>query len=139
MNKSRPRPKEIWTTESGSLATSLVWGLVILVAFIGVLFFAYQAKRQLSPPEYEGKIVDKWAGYSHSDEGSFPYFRLLVETDNGKKLTVTVDRENYERAKVGMRIKKTQRGIELSSLTASPPEVRKRIKIKGTLRYGFAA
>ncbi len=59
-------------------------------------------------------MVDKWAGYSHSDQGSFPYFRILVETDRVEKITVAIDQENYERANVGRRIKKTQKGIELT-------------------------
>ena len=121
MNQSRPKVKQIRITESGSLAKSLVWGAVILAGFIGVLLFAYQVKRQMSPPQYEGKIIDKWAAYSHSEQGSFPNFRLLVETAGGQRSTVAVDQETYDRAKVGMRVRRTKEGIELSSLTASPP------------------
>lgn len=98
----------------GSHARSLVWFLVIVVAFTGVLFFFYRVKRQLRPAEYEGKVVDKWVGYSQTETGSDPYFRLLVEADGGQRSTVAVDQETFERVKVGMRIKKTQSGIELS-------------------------
>lgn len=81
----------------------------------------------MRPPEYEGKVVDKWAGYNHTDEGSFPYFRLSVEISNGKKLTVAVDQETYERAKVGMWIRKNRDGIELMTQragTGPPPDLR---------------
>ena len=139
MDQDQPKPKQIRITDSGSLAKSLFWGAVILAGFVGVVFFAYQVKRQISPPEYEGKIIDKWAGYSHTDLGSFPYFRLLVETAGNQKSTVVVDQQTYDRAKVGMWIRKTAKGIELSSLTALPLDVRKRLKIKPTLHFGFAA
>ncbi len=138
MNQRRPKARQIPVTELGSLAKSVFWGGVIVAGFVGILFFAYQVKRQMSPPEYEGKIIDKWAGYNHSDLGSFPYFRLLVETDGGQKSTVVVDQETYDRAKIGMWIRKTTRGIELGSSSALPPDVRMR-RIKPTLHFGFAA
>jgi hypothetical protein len=95
--------------------STIAWGLLIVAVFAGLLLIIYKSKLAVRPVEYEGRIVDKWAGYNHSEQGSFPYFRLLVETENGQKLTVAVDKENYERAQVGMRIKKTQKGIELTS------------------------
>jgi len=113
MKKRRGIKKE-HQEERGALTPTIVWGLVVLVFLVGVMFVAYQTKRSLRPPEYEGKIIDKWAGYSHSELGSFPYFRVLVETDGGQRMTVAIDRDNYERAKVGMRIKKTPKGIELA-------------------------
>jgi len=82
---------------------------------VGLLAVAFRARQQIRPQEYEGRIVDRWAGYDHSDEGSFPYFRLVVETDDKQKITVAIDRDNYEQSKVGMRIKKTPAGIEMSS------------------------
>lgn len=114
MGKSPSILKELLRLGQSALVRSIAWGLLILVLLVGVLFVAYKARGSLNPIEYEGRIVAKWAGYDHSDEGSFPYFRVLVETDSGHKLTVAIDRENYERAKIGMRIKKTQKGIELT-------------------------
>jgi len=96
------------------IARSFVWIVIIVLVFSGVLTLAYKMKHSVNPLEYEGKVVDKWAGYTHSQEGSFPYFRLLLETDGGQRLTVAIDRKNFERAKIGMRIKKTRQGIELA-------------------------
>ncbi len=134
MDQSPPKPKQIRIAESGSLAKTLFWGAVTLAGFIGLLFFLYQGGAQMNPPEFDGKVVDKWAGYTHSDQGSFPYFRLLVQTAGGTRSTVAVDQETYDRAKVGMCIKKTKRGIELSALMASSPDVRTRLKINPALR-----
>lgn len=130
VGKQSGKSEPLETADSSSLAKSFVWGAVILAVFIGVLFFAYQVKRQLRPPEYEGKVIDKWAGYSHSEEGSFPYFRLLVEREGGQRSTVAVDQQTYDRAKVGMRIRKTKGAIELTwaavskgGATTEPAEV----------------
>ncbi len=99
--------KGIWRT--------VAWGLLIVTLFAGLLAFVYKAGNRVNPHAYEGRIVDKWAGYSDTDQGSFPYFRLVIETDGSQTLTVAIDRDNYERAKVGMRIKKTSAGIEMSA------------------------
>jgi hypothetical protein len=95
-------------------ARTISWGLLILVLLTGAISVAYRAKRSLNPVEYEGRIIEKWAGYHHSEEGSTPYFRLLLETESGQRLTVTIDQQIYERAKVGMQIRKSAKGIDLS-------------------------
>ena len=97
-----------------SHARTLAGAALILLLFVGLLFVVYKAGSSRNPVEYEGRIVDKWAGYHHSDEGSIPYFRFVIETEDGQKLTVATDGEKYNQAKVGMRIKKTRTGIELS-------------------------
>ena len=62
---------------------------------------------------HEAVVVDKWANYSETDEGSVPYFRLLVELTNGQKLTIRVGPDLYNEAKVGSKIRKSSRGLEL--------------------------
>ena len=77
----------------------------------GTLWGVY---RYVAPPhgvhrsEYQGRIVDRWAHYSESEQGSTPQFRLLVEGDDRDRFTVSVSPEIYERSKVGMRIKRTK-------------------------------
>ena len=127
MTRRGYKSKKLQITETASLAKGLFWVVVILAGFVGVLFFVYQVNRQLKPPEYEGKIVDKWAGYNHSELGSSPYFRLLVESAGGQRSTVAVDRDTYERAKLGMWIRKTKKGIELGPVTASSIDVGQRL------------
>lgn len=109
-----PKSNPTSLKETSSLIKQVLWAAIVLFAIIGLFFFAYLVNSRLRPPEYEGRIIDKWAGYSHTDEGSFPYFRILLETDEGKRLTVAVDDKIYQRAKIGMRIKKGRTGIELS-------------------------
>ena len=55
--------------------------------------------------DYEGTIVDRWADYTESDQGSRPRLALVVESRDHKRLTVRVDPNVYESGRVGMRIK----------------------------------
>ena len=63
--------------------------------------------------DYEGVIVDRWAGYAESDLGSRPYFRLLIEDDNRGRITVNIDADTYHRAQVGMRVRRRKGKVEL--------------------------
>ncbi len=90
-----------------------VWGVVILIGFIGILWLSYRVHRNTHPAEYEGVIVQKWADYQETDEGSRPHFRLLLELENGQRLTIGVQPDLYNQARVGSRIRKTSEGIEL--------------------------
>ena len=93
--------------------------LVGILVFIAVLMGGlYRYRSSPDGPfrqEYEGKIVEKCARYAESKEGSKPMFRLLVEDKNKVRFTVAVAPDVYERAEVGMRIKKIEKGIELQA------------------------
>jgi hypothetical protein len=72
-----------------------------------VSYWAYRS-------EYQGKIVDKWAKYHESEEGSRPSFTFMVEQDDGQRFPVAVSSDIYQKGKVGMRINKTEaRGVEV--------------------------
>jgi len=91
---------------------------VLLILFGGLIWGIMRYRSSPNSPfrnEYEGRIVEKWAGYSESELGSRPYFRLLVENDDKVRFAVAVTSEIYERAEAGMRVKKTEDGIELLS------------------------
>jgi len=83
---------------------------VLLMTALGGLIWT----RFIKPPvgDYEGLIVDRWAGYTASDEGR-PYFRLLVERDTQERITVNIDAHTYHQSQVGMRIKSQKGKIEL--------------------------
>ena len=76
--------------------------VLMLATFAGIV---WQKSNQRSVGDYEGRIVDRWADYFEGREGSQPRLRLVVETQEGKRLTVKVDPTVYEAAKVGMRIR----------------------------------
>ena len=78
-------------------------GLGLLAAFC--LFFFYVWGGRVASSDYEGKVVDRWADYANTQQGARPFFRLVVESDEGKRFTVRVDPNVYESARVGMRIK----------------------------------
>jgi hypothetical protein len=65
--------------------------------------------------DYEGVIVDRWAGYHESDLGARPYFRLLIEDENRGRITVSIDADTYHRAQVGMRVSRRKGKVELGN------------------------
>ena len=90
----------------------VVWGVVILAGFIAALGLSYRVQRNAFPAEYEGVIVEKWANYQETDGGSRPNFWLLIEMENGQRLTIGTTPHLYNQARVGSRIRKTSAGIE---------------------------
>jgi hypothetical protein len=82
---------------------TIIAGVLVFVGLCVLFFFVYD--RRASNPDYEGTIVDRWADYAESEQGSTPRFRLLVESQDHKRFAVKVDPNVYESARVGMRIK----------------------------------
>ncbi len=81
--------------------------IAFMLAMVATLvLLVWQKSTQPShTADYEGRIVDRWADYAETQQGSRPRFSLLVESQDGKRFTVKVDPNVYESAKVGMRIK----------------------------------
>jgi hypothetical protein len=104
MNNNHPRRSAARRVLKERLGTVLLSALVLAMAATLVLL-VWQKSSQRVNTDYEGRIVDLWGDYYESQEGSRPRLRLVVETDDGKRLIVKVDPSVYESAKVGMRIK----------------------------------
>jgi hypothetical protein len=114
----RRKAKRVSTADPGA-----VWNIktiAVLAAVLGcvcLLFFAVtrlqQSRRESLPKEFEGRIVDKWAGYSESQQGSSPYYRVVVEVDEQNRYTVPVNQDIYQQAQVGMRLKRSEKGLEV--------------------------
>lgn len=82
---------------------AVLTGIGLLALFCIIFFYVWGGRATSS--DYEGKIVDRWADYSNTTQGARPFFRLAVESNEGKRFTVRVDPNVYESARVGMRIK----------------------------------
>jgi hypothetical protein len=105
MKKSQPgshSPIQLF----GIKVRDLVIGVIMLILLVWVGAVLWQRwTTVVDTSDYEGKIVDRWADYVESQQGSHPRLRLLVETKDGKRITVKVEPGVYESARVGMRIK----------------------------------
>jgi hypothetical protein len=95
------------------LPSTVGWGIVIGAIFVAILVLAWQHSNQKIRTDFEGMVVDRWADYYETQEGSRPRFRLLVESENHERFTVRVDLRTYESARVGMRIRSKAGQIEL--------------------------
>ena len=91
-----------------------------MIAGLSVILVSRCSRPKIVTEDYEGVILDRWAGYTETDEGSWPYFRLLIEDDNQHRLTVNVDADTYHRSKVGMRVTRRKGKIELTERKAKP-------------------
>jgi hypothetical protein len=97
-------------------------GIITLVAVLGgFLFLAWHNWSRPALTDYEGIIIDRWAAHNQSQEGSTPYFRLVIETEKGERTTVRVDVNTYDRAKVGMRITSRSGHVELAETPRRNP------------------
>ena len=81
----------------------LLMGLAVFVLLTVFLYWVYSGP--VTSLDYEGKIVDRWADQAPSTQATQPYFRLLVESSDGKRFTVKVDPNVYDSARIGMRIR----------------------------------
>ena len=97
----------------GFKGIALVLGTLVigvLIVFAGIKL--KQAQPEYLPAEFEGRITDRWIGIGESDQGSYHYYRLLVEIE-GQPRTVPVTHEIYEEAQVGRRLRRSEKGLEV--------------------------
>jgi hypothetical protein len=85
-------------------------GLSILVMLGLISLLLYQRAVKPLRIEYEGVIVDKSLDIYEDQTGSRIQLLLLIKDDEGRQFNVVADEELYERAKIGMRIKRTKEG-----------------------------
>jgi len=90
-------PGNFSTVVLAVLVTAMLAALVVLVW--------QKSTKPKQTDDYEGTIVDRWADYAESTEGSQARLRLVVETQDGKRITIKVDPNVYESARVCMRIR----------------------------------
>jgi len=93
--------------------TTLLLSVVVGTMFVLLVVLVWRVPRQKPIGDFDGVIVDRWAGYNESDYGSKPYFRLLVEIENSKRITIGVEPDLYHRSKVGMGVKNRNGRVEL--------------------------
>jgi len=103
-------PNSVWNIKTIAV-------LAAVLACVSLLFLAVTRLKQSPveslPKEFEGRIVDKWAGYSESEQGSSPYYRLVVEVEGQSRYTVPVNHDIYQQAQVGMRLRRSEKGLEV--------------------------
>ena len=105
--------ESLWTLKGlVLLIAALLIGAVVI--FVGVKL--KQAQSDYIPAEFEGRIIDRWAGSSETQQGSYTYYVLLVEIE-GQPRRVPVNLEIYKQAQVGMRLRRSSRRLEVIPIT----------------------
>jgi hypothetical protein len=115
-SRAKRRTKKLSQVDDSVWNLKTIAFLVVILACISLVIFGFYRLRMSQvaslPPEFEGLIVEKWTGFNDTEQGSYPYFRLVVDVD-GARFTVPVYIEIYQAAQVGMRLKKTAKGLEV--------------------------
>jgi hypothetical protein len=104
---------------SGKVGTvlSTTLGVAVIVALLVVGYIAIHERFTSTGPyriEYEGRIVDKSITITESQIGSGTARRLLIRAKNGEEFQVAINEVLYGRAQIGMWIKSSSKGAELT-------------------------
>jgi hypothetical protein len=86
---------------------------VITLAAAAILVFWSSPPVVRGPREFLGKIVDKRISVYEWEQGSSFSNDLIIEEKNGRRFRFRVTEEMYGRAKVGMWIRRSNKGTEL--------------------------
>ncbi|HEY0170835.1 MAG TPA: hypothetical protein VGB98_07420 [Pyrinomonadaceae bacterium] len=93
-------------------------GLVMLALVIFAFGFIYAYPRLKGPPlvrrDFVGRVVDKSLTLRESMIGTAALPSLLVEDGGGRRFDVAVNSEQYERARVGMWVRRGGGEVRLS-------------------------
>jgi hypothetical protein len=93
-------------------------GLFVLALVVFAIGFVYAYPRLKGPPlvrqDFVGKVADKYLTLRESEIGTAGHMTLLVEGRDGRRFKVAVGGEQYERARVGMWVRRSGGVVELS-------------------------
>jgi len=113
----RRKSKKVSVPDQSVWNIKTIAALAVILACVALLLFGITKLKQSPveslPKEFEGRIVDKWAGHYESAEGSRTYYRLVVEVEGQTRYTVPVNPDVYQQAQVGMRLKRSEKGLEV--------------------------
>ena len=102
VHREKNKQLRLFEGRISTVVTSVV--LVVMIATLVVLVWQ-KSTNPSTVGDYEGRIVDRWADYVESEQGSKPRLRLVVEIREGKRITVAVEPAVYESARIGMGIR----------------------------------
>ena len=104
------RDERVWSLKT----IAVLVGILIAISLFLLAVTALKRSRVESiPREFEGRIVDKWAGFNETQQGSDPYYRISVEVEGQQPFSIPVNEELYQQAQVGMILKRSEKGLEV--------------------------
>ena len=112
-NKRSESPEQAGSSKRFTILTSA--SICALIALFTIVGWKACNRPNTVGMDYEGVIVDRWAGYNETQLGARPYFRLLIEDDERGRITVTVDSDTYQRSQVGMRVRRRKGKVEFGN------------------------
>lgn len=100
----------------GTVVANVLVSVLVLAVVAAIIFSIYQrySSTGLYRTDYEGRVMDKSATVTESNEGSGVSRRLLIKAADGQVFQVYATRSLYERAQIGMWIKSKGSNVELT-------------------------
>lgn len=96
------------------LVVSLAVLGTIAILIVGVSMYQRLNGTGQHRGEFEGRVVDKSVTIRETETGSLAVRRLLIRETGGTQFDVIVNEDLYERAEVGMWLKRNKTTTELS-------------------------
>lgn len=87
---------------------------LLILATLMAIYYQRSTSTGMYRRDYEGEVVDKFVSYHESQTGTGIERHFLIKGKSGEQFQVVVGKELYERARIGMWIKSSQAGVELS-------------------------
>lgn len=110
--------RRAWPERAREWLFKVPWlAVAVMASLVLLLFLAYALPMGTlggRPDTYEGVVVDKSLTLRESEQGSWPLRRLHVRVGDGRVFLFPAGPELYDSAQVGMRIRKTAAGVELT-------------------------
>src|SRR5687767_1675246 len=94
----------------------VVAGVLMVLVLGGAIATCYQRSTSTGPyrDNYEGKVLEKYITNHESEQGTWVRKNLLVKAETGEQFQVVVSSAIFDRAQVGMLIRRKGSAIELS-------------------------
>ena len=96
----------------------IILASVLIVLALGGGFVTCYQRHTLTGEyrhNYEGQVIEKYVTNHESQQGTFVTRHILVKSNAGEQFPVVVSADIFERAQIGMWIKREETGILLSA------------------------
>ncbi len=105
------------TTPLRTKVTIVLFGVVMVLVLGGAIATCYQRSTLTGPyrADYEGQVLDKYVTNHESEQGTWVSKHLLIKAKTGEQFQVVVSSAVFERAQVGMLIRRKGSAVELST------------------------
>lgn len=84
---------------------------ILLIGLLsGAIIYLFRFQFINSNAEIKGIVRDKWIDKRETEQGSYAFPKILVESETGEKITIKVDRDLYSRISINSPVRRDKSG-----------------------------